>query len=1256
LTLAAAAMCAPAVAQTITSLQSSLNGGAAANVTGITAQSNLPTGFTIYINGTPGSWDPAAPSTLINWNNVSGGPSLTFAASSVSGTGNQVQGIVPAVLFKNAVASNQTVLVSVTQIATSGTANFLIVPQPTPLGPNLPNALVGTSYSQSIVKDGTSPFQPVTIVGSPPFGINFNNAFNGLVGIPTGPPGLSSFTPTIRDFWGNPVTIPLNIQVQGTPDIGSVISTAGNSYSYGTITNLQVFVDANAVPPFAANIQFKDGAAVLGVASIVPATGQATLPNVILGFGSHPNITATYLGDTNWISVTSPALGVNVTQATPTFQLFASPYSATYGGALSTGSVLVIGAPLPAAAPTGSLTLTVGGTTVKTFPSISGLNIFTGTTLPAAVGAGPQTLTFTYSGDTNYTGNSTTAPLTVAKVLPTASLGVGTNPIVLGQNERLTATLTPPGVGVPGGNVTFADANIAIAGSTTVLTSGSGVYNTTGLAVGAHPINFTYSGDSNFLGLTSTQTIVNVISAPLSIVTTSLPSGVVSVAYSAGVVATGGQPPYSYSASGLPPGLGINAATGVISGTPQSAGAFAPTFTVTDSLSTKASAVIALSIGRPPLQIVTSSPLPDGTVGVGYSAAIGTSGGTEPVTFSLDKGSPPAGLRVLSSGLVTGTPTAPGTSTFSIRANDSANGTDARDFTLTIKPPPLSIPSGSPNPTAIAGTPFKLDFGCTGGVAPYTFSITGSLPPGITFSSCVLSGTPTTPGTYTIRIVVTDAVGATAQKDVVITVAPPTLSLPGGALPDGQVGVAYSAGVTATGGTAPITYSGGDGLPPGLTLASSGAITGTPAAVGSYSFRVTATDSLKATASGTYSILVTPPKLAFGPSSLPDGVVGTAYSGSVTGTGGTKPYSFAFSGLPDGLKGAIDGTISGTPTTAGTFTFSATLTDSADARASVTQSFSIKIAPQALVITTASAPNGTAGTPYSASFAASGGAPPYTFSASGQPATLTMSAAGTLSGTPTAPGTINLSVTAKDANGTTASKSFSFTIGLPVTPPLNFGGISATSNPLQQPRVTVSLASPFPVDLIVTLTAASVPDSGVPDPSVGFPAGPTTTITIPAGSLNGATDVPVQTGSVAGQVVITATKITAAGSDVTPSPAPKTSIRIAAAPVVIVSMTVVRTATGFTATIVGYVTDRSATIANFTFTGTNLGTTTLAVPVDTVFTGYFGGATPPSAPFGGQFTYVQQFTVNGSTTAVASIGASITGRLGASNSVTATVN
>src|SRR5207247_515469 len=94
------------------------------------------------------------------------------------------------------------------------------------------------------------------------------------------------------------------------------------------------------------------------------------------------------------------------------------------------------------------------------------------------------------------------------------------------------------------------------------------------------------------------------------------------------------------------------------------------------------------------------------------------------------------------------------------------------------------------------------------------------------------------------------------------------------------------------------------------------------------------------------------------------------------------------------------------------------------AKGTARQSYTIKIAPPPLVIPTASVPDGTVGTAYSVTFTATGGVGPYTFTATGQPATLTMSAGGTLSGTPTAPAAVRVAVTAKDANGTTTTKSF----------------------------------------------------------------------------------------------------------------------------------------------------------------------------------------------------------------------------------------
>jgi hypothetical protein len=207
--------------------------------------------------------------------------------------------------------------------------------------------------------------------------------------------------------------------------------------------------------------------------------------------------------------------------------------------------------------------------------------------------------------------------------------------------------------------------------------------------------------------------------------------------------------------------------------------------------------------------------------------------------------------------------------------------------------------------------------------------------------------------------------------------------------------------------------------------------------------------------------------------------------------------------------------------------------------------------------------------------------------------------------------------------------------------------------------VQVALGNSFPVDVTVTLTLSFTPDSGADDPTIQFSSGGRTArITVPAGSTSGANDIGVQTGSVAGLIAITA-QMQAAGQDVTPAPAPRATIRIAAAAPAIVAgtLTAVRNATGFTVTLTGYVTDREMTQAIFQFaaaSGSNLQTTTLTVALDTLSAGYFGGSS--AAPFGSQFTYTQPFTVTGSTQAVASVTVTLVNKIGQSAAATATLN
>ena len=171
-------------------------------------------------------------------------------------------------------------------------------------------------------------------------------------------------------------------------------------------------------------------------------------------------------------------------------------------------------------------------------------------------------------------------------------------------------------------------------------------------------------------------------------------------------------------------------------------------------------------------------------------------------------------------------------------------------------------------------------------------------------------------------------------------------------LPAGQVGSSYSTMVQATGGTTPYHWSISSGsLPAGLTLsATTGTISGTPTASGSSTFTVKVTDSTSPTAqTATKSLTITvasaPVSVQITTSSLPSGQVAVSYSTSLAAIDGTSPYKWSITSgaLPAGLTLSSGGTISGTPTTSGTFTFTVQVADSASSPTSASRSLSIAV-------------------------------------------------------------------------------------------------------------------------------------------------------------------------------------------------------------------------------------------------------------------------------------------------------------------------
>ena len=352
--------------------------------------------------------------------------------------------------------------------------------------------------------------------------------------------------------------------------------------------------------------------------------------------------------------------------------------------------------------------------------------------------------------------------------------------------------------------------------------------------------------------------------AAVSISTSALPSGTVGAVYGATITALGGQVPYSFAVTSgsLPAGLTLSS-TGSVSGAPTVAGSSSFTVTVSDAQSHAASQSFSISIvpGTTSPITITPASLSSGTAGTAYTATFAAANGTSPYTFSVASGTLPAGLTLSTAGVLSGTPTMAGTSTFAINAVDSKGLKATVSYTLTIAPKHVSI-SMTSLPNGVIGTPYTATIAAANGTPPYSFAITtGTAPAGLALSSAgILSGTPTTAATSTFTVTVTDSTGQTAPASFTILVtktALTPLTLGPATLPAAIVNTAYTTTLQAAGGTAPYTIAQTSGtLPSGLTLTSAGVLSGTPAATGTYTFTAQLTDANAQTISTTFTLLV----------------------------------------------------------------------------------------------------------------------------------------------------------------------------------------------------------------------------------------------------------------------------------------------------------------------------------------------------------------------------------------------------------------